>query len=267
MAGLQQLNDALSSQLNTIVYCLVLVMFRFYAFFALSPFFSKYAMTGFVRMGIIACVSIIVVPSAYAEAMAMKDGPTMQLAFALKELALGFFLSILTWLPVRGLEIAGVIIDTQRGATQSQSFDPIFSEQTTPTAILLAQIFSGYFFACGGFLLVLATMYKSFVIWPVFQPFPAIDEKHVALYLQMAGHVFFSAIVLVAPIAGFMLIADIAIAFLARSAQSLNALTLGMPVKSAIVLTMLLFYCGIMFPRTMEVFSQSLDMLAKVFQP
>ncbi|TPW28843.1 EscT/YscT/HrcT family type III secretion system export apparatus protein [Martelella alba] len=267
MSGMQQLNDALGNQSTTIIYCLVLVICRFYAFFALSPFFSKYAMTGFVRMGVIVCVSLLVVPSAYAEAMTMDSSLTIKFAFALKELALGFLLSILTWLPVRGLEMAGVILDTQRGATQSQSFDPIFSEQTTPTSIFLAQVFSGYFFAYGGFLMVLMTVYKSFELWPVLQPFPTIEIDHVLLYLQMAGHVFFSAVVLIAPIAGFMLIADIAIAFLARSAQSLNALTLGMPVKSAILFIVLMFYCGILFPRTMETFSQALDMMSKVFAP
>jgi len=61
-----------------------------------------------------------------------------------------------------------------------------------------------------------------------------------------------------------MLLADIAIALIARSAPTLNALTFGMPVKSGILLIMLVFYIDIAYPTVMDSFSRALQLTEQV---
>ena len=63
-----------------------------------------------------------------------------------------------------------------------------------------------------------------------------------------------------------MFISDIAVAFIARSAPTLNALTFGMPVKSSILLIMLGFYIEIAYPAVMEGFAGALSLTEKVFE-
>jgi len=178
-----------------------------------------------------------------------------------KELALGFFLGALIWLPVRGLELAGVLLDTQRGGTQAEDFDVVFSAQTTPVAIFLSQLFAGFFFSAGGFLMVMTMFYQSLEIWPPIELLPPLSHETLLLFIRFAGMVYFTAMVLVLPISGFMLLGDICIAFLARSAPSLNALTLGMPVKSAILLVMLIFYVAVLYPEVLETMAGALVLM------
>ncbi|WP_424978268.1 EscT/YscT/HrcT family type III secretion system export apparatus protein [Leisingera sp. S232] len=245
----------------------LLVMARFTGYFAVSPFFSKRAMGRSVRLGFILAAAFICAPPVVMELHSTPELGRNLHTLVIKEFILGFLLGVLTWLPVRGLEFAGVVLDTQRGSTQAQDYDVIFAAQTTPTAILLAQTFSAYFFTSGGLLMVLTMLFESTRIWPPAAPFPEISANSSALLIQFAGILFVTALAVAMPISGFMIIADIVIAFLARSAQSLNALTFGMPVKSGIMLILLFFYLEIVYPKIMMTFGETLAMMSKVLVP
>ncbi|MCP1846086.1 type III secretory pathway component EscT [Bradyrhizobium sp. USDA 4524] len=254
-------------KLQTVLMAFLILMGRFSGFFAISPFFSRRAMPRAVRLGIIAVPSIMCTP-ALVEALQATSGLSVQYAALVsKELMLGFFLGVLTWLPVRGLELAGTLFDTQIGSTQGQDLDVIFSAQTTSTAILLSQIFSGYFFSSAGFIIVMSMLFDSISIWPPTDMLPQLSANALPLFLRFSGMLFFTAVALTLPISGFLLLADIAIAFLTRTAQSLNALTFAPPVKSFIVLTMLGVYLEIAYPKIMEALATSITLMSKVLAP
>lgn len=252
------------ADLDAIVIALVLVTARFAAFFAASPLFSRTAMTRSIRLGIALAMAMMCAPMVAAGIAAQDNPPDILVYLVIKEFVFGFFLGTVLWLPVRGLELAGVIIDTQRGSTQAQDFDVVFTTQTTPTAILLAQIFAGYFFSSGAFLLVLNMLFDSVSIWSPADPFPRFTDNALPLMIRFAGNLFFAALSVVLPILGFMFLADIVIAFLARSAPSLNALTFGMPVKSAVALIMLIVYLNIIYPKMIETLEHGLEMISQV---
>ncbi|WP_011579460.1 MULTISPECIES: flagellar biosynthetic protein FliR [Chelativorans] len=255
-------------ELLDLLLAFLLSMTRLSGFFAISPFFSRKSMPRIVRFGTMAAMSFPIVSSLAAEVgteIARQGGALPSYpVLIVKELALGLFLGTLVWLPIRGLELAGVILDTQRGSTQAEDYDVVFSAQTTPTAIFLSQLFAGFFFAAGGFLMVMTIFYQSIAIWPPMDLLPAFTRETLLLFVRFAGMVYFTALVLVLPISGFMLLSDICIAFLARSAPSLNALTLGMPVKSAVLLVMLIFYIALLYPKLWETVAGSLVLMQQV---
>ena len=251
--------------MNFLILSQVLVGARVLAFLSISPFFSRRAMGGTVRVGLMIALSIILVPSVFGDFRANPSAAGQLVFLVFKELALGLILGMLVWLPIRGLEFAGVLLDTQRGSTTAQDFDVIFNAQTTPTAILIAQLFSGFFFASGGFLMAQLIIFDSFQVWPAVEMLPPLKEETYYLFGRFAGALIFTSIVFALPISGFMFMADVAIAFVARSAPTLNALTFGMPVKSAILLVMLNFYIDVAYPTVMQKFYEALEMTERVF--
>ena len=254
-------------RLNSLIMALLLIFARMQAFFSASPFFGGKALTRTLRGGLILGIAGFSAPTTAEVFLADTSLADIYLVLAIKELIIGYLLGFMTWLPMRGMEFTGVILDTQRGSMQAMDFDVIFNAQTTPTAIFLSQIFSGYFFAAGGFLIVQTLLFESLQVWPPQLPLPAISERGLFVFLKFGGALFLVAFVLSLPICGFMLLADITIAFLAKSAPTLNALTLGMPVKSAIMLIMLLFYIQIAFPHIFEIFQYGISALSDVFVP
>jgi type III secretion protein T len=251
--------------LNLLIVSQTLVGARILAFLAVSPFFGRAAMGRTVRIGLMIAMSILVVPDVFLQFRAAPEAAGSIVPLLLKEIVIGLVLGMIVWLPVRGIEMAGVLFDTQRGSTTAQDMDVIFNAQTTPTAILLSQLFSGFFFASGGFLMAQLLIYDSYQIWPAVEFLPPLDREAFFLFGRFAGILIFSSVVFALPIVGFMLLADIAITFLARSAPTLNALTFGMPVKSAILLIMLGLYIDIAFPAVMDSFASALAMTKAVF--
>jgi type III secretion protein T len=251
--------------LNLLILSQALVGARVLAFLTVSPFFGRQAMGRTVRIGLMIALSILVVPDVFQQ---FRDAPRSTGAVVpllAKEVVIGLVMGMIVWLPVRGIEMAGVLFDTQRGSTTAQDMDVIFNAQTTPTAILLSQLFSGFFFATGGFLMVQLLLFDSYAIWPAVDYLPPLDREAFYLFGRFAGILIFTSLVFALPISGFMFLADIAVAFIARSAPTLNALTFGMPVKSALLLIMLGFYIDIAFPAVMESFAASLEMIKTVF--
>ena len=234
-----------------VIMTLTLISVRMQAFLYLSPFFSKTAMARIVRAGFIVALSIILFPPTFITIRLDPDFRNFFFILVLKEILIGLVLGVMMWMPIRGLDLTGTLLDTQRGSTQAMGSDAVFGGQTTTTALFLLQIFSGYFFAVGGFRLIQNTLFRSAEIWPFTEALPLIEPVMIYKLVDLAGSMFFTAIALAIPISALMLLADIVISFLTKSAPTLNALTFGMPVKSFILSIMLFYYLDIAYPRIM----------------
>lgn len=245
--------DAIMRDANYVLMSIVLISARLLAFIYISPFFSSRAMTRTVRLGMVVAIGLVTTPPIFADLVANQTGAERFVALILKEIVIGLLLGALIWVPVHGIEFAGVLLDTQRGSSMAQDYNVVFSSpQATPTAILLSQIFSGFFFSVGGFLIVLQIIVASVEIWPPAAGLPDFSTRAAPLFIELAGSLLLVGVLFALPISGFMLLADVAIAFLAKLAPTLNALTFGMPAKSAILVIMLLFYVSIAFPMVIE---------------
>lgn len=244
---------------------MLLLSARINAFLYASPFFSRKSMPRVVKGSLIIVVGIFVIPSVVFNAKEDDFLINYYIILVVKEILLGLVLGVFTWLPIRGLELAGVVMDTQRGATMAQDFDVIFGDTVTPTAQLLAQLFSGYFFASGGMLIVLSILLDSFTIWPPGDGYPSLVTENMTLFVEIAGNMFFTAVVLGLMIFGLLLITDIAIAVIARSAPTLNALAFASPVKSMVMIFALIFYVDVAFPEIYAMFADALTSMKKLF--
>ena len=255
-----------ASDIDLVLQSIILVAARVQAFFYLAPFIGSRSMPRLVRTGLVMSLALIAMPSTVETLDNTNPRSFDFMGLLARNVMLGAFLGILVWLPVRGLEFVGVFLDTQRGATTAEDFDIIFNAQTTPTAILLSQIFSGYFFASGGFLIVTWLLTDSIILWPPANTFPMLNTAQTLLFIRIAGTIFFSALLIALPIAGFLFLGDIAVTLIARVAPTLNALAFAMPIKSAILLVMIIFYIELAFPVIFEKFSDSLNTMKLVLE-
>lgn len=252
--------------INVLIMAVVLSMSRIFAFLAASPILNRSNLPRMIRVGLTFGMSFMTVPSTFD---ALQQNPLVINFFVpllLKELVLGFLLGILVWMPIRGLELTGVLLDTQIGSANAQEMDPLFGAQTTLTAGFLLQVFGAFFFASGGFLMIQLLLFQSTQIWPPAEPLPPLADTAIVLFIQFTGQLFLVGVLYAAPISGMLLLADVIIAFVARSAPTLNALVFGMPVKTTITCMMLVIYVDTAFPAISGYFAQSLEMLKRLFE-
>jgi len=177
-------------------------------------------------------------------------------------LIIGFLLGILFW----AAESLGALIDNQRGASQAVGADPLSGGQMTPYASLLFQSVAMLFFQSGAFVSFLGILIESYAVWPVLSPLPALTgEALYTLMLRQADVVMRVAVTIGAPILALCFLTDFSLGLINRFAQQLNVFVLSMPIKSAVVLFVIIAYVSTM----LSVFGEGIrdmDVMFKLLQ-
>lgn len=237
----------LSDEFKPYLVALLLSLVRAYAFVSASQLLAPTAVPRLARQAAILVIVLPVVPINLEAARAFEPSVGLFALFFLKEYALGFLLGyMVAWL-FWAVQAAGAFIDNQRGAAIAASIDPLQGHETSPLGILFSQAFITYFFAVGGFLLVLDLIYQSYVSWPVTRGIPALSDVFPELILEVFDTGMRLMFVLAAPIIAIMFLAEFALAIVSRFAPQVQVFILAMPIKSAIAILILIFYFSTMF--------------------
>lgn len=155
------------------------------------------------------------------------------------ELLIGLVLGFCGAIPFWAVDMAGFIIDSLRGATMSAVFNPAMSVQSSLFGLLFSQFLCALFFISGGINLHLSVLYDSYHYLPPGKTLafnqPLLDFVRAEWQTLYRLCLSFSL-----PAVLVMVLADLALGLLNRSAQQLNVFFLAMPIKSMLVLLLLL---------------------------
>lgn len=245
----------------------VLSFFRIGGFIAFSPIFVKPAFSGIVRTGFFFSLGFIIVPHVFIELDGKSLEPSILFVTAIKEVILGFFLGFLAWLVVHAIQFAGVIIDTQRGATTSQDLNPLLTTTTTGLSNLLVHAFVAYFFAMGGFIVILEMILTSYNILPILSPLPKLDSQFKQFMFKETAAILKYGLILAAPIIIATLIVDLHIAYLSKKAQQIQPLTFSGPIKSAVAIFLIIFSLDQILPDALKRMMKSLEATVEIMSP
>ena len=121
-------------------------------------------------------------------------------------------------------------------------YSPLSGAQVSTTGIFFTQIVSTVFFVSGAVLLMLAALYKSYAIWPVFVDGISFTPGTPLQILGTVDDMLKVTVVISAPVIIVMFLATIGLGLVNRTAPQLNVFFLSMPVKSALGVAMLIVY-------------------------
>ena len=144
--------------------------------------------------------------------------------------------------PLYAAEVAGDVLDLQRGSSSASLSDPLGSTQSNITGTLLALIVIALYFASGCFDLTLRAIYDSYGIWPVRRILPLLSREAGGLLLSLLDTIVATGLMLVGPIVVCLLLVDLLFALIARAAPSLQPFYLSMTVKNLVFSLVLVLY-------------------------
>lgn len=257
------------TNIHTYLIVLLFSLPRISALLIIAPFFSDQLITGIARNIIIVNLTIILVPMVFAT-MPPDPMSTWQIAFIIvKEAFIGFTMGIIVGLTFFIADAAGSFIDTQRGSSMGQMFDPLLGDQGTTLGALFTKVVLYLFFTAGGFLAFLALLYNSYKFWPIFSFLPNLQNPLFPTFiLQIADEIMRKTVLLAAPVAIIMFLVEFGLGMMNRFAQQLNVFSLSMPIKSGVAMFIIVIY----FKIIVELFKiQMLDdrkmllLLEKIF--
>lgn len=158
-------------------------------------------------------------------------------------LLLGYAAAVVFWIA----EGVGVLIDNQAGFNNVQQTNPLSGEQNTPISNMLSQLAICGFYMLGGMVVLAGMLFESFKWWPltsVSSIWPSILEDFVRVY---TGRYLESVVKVAAPIVLVLILVDVGIGLLSKTAEKLEPNSLAQPIKATVALAMLLAILVIVF--------------------
>jgi type III secretion protein T len=226
---------------------IVVAVPRLFAACSVTPLLGSAAIPAMARVTFTLSMAIFLYPLHSAVLTAEPLGPLLWTGIIAKEILIGFCLGFVCSALIWVMEAIGAVLDTIIGSNNLFLYNPILNQESGPFSIMLGQVGAILFIAFGGFILMLQTLFTSFVNWPVFSFFPDFSESARIFLLQRSAEIISTALQLAMPTLTVLLLLDLGLGLLNRSASQLNAYTLSMPLKailSALFVALTLVFIG-----------------------
>jgi flagellar biosynthetic protein FliR len=150
-----------------------------------------------------------------------------------QEVVLGLLLGYAVTLIFSAVQFAAAILGLQFGFSLANVIDPTLTGQETVVGQFYSVLTGLIFFTINGHHHVLAGLARSFEVAPPlgYALFDAAQGTTVERLLTLSATLFEASLRIAMPIMGALLLADVAMAVIARSAPQMNVYFVGLPIK------------------------------------
>lgn len=241
LGPLADFDKAIDEILLLIAFCSI----RMFAALFVLPATGSQVIQGTVRYSFVVMLAVYVAvgvphPPELIELTAME-----WLGLVAKELligvALGFGASTVFWTA----ECVGAMMDMQTGYNNAQLTNPLSGQQSTPISGLLLQLVITVFWVLGGMQVFIGALMESFRVWPIFSPMPSLSGAAEVFLLQQGSTLLVAVVKFAAPVLLILVLVDLGIGLMTRTASKLEPGSLGQPIKGAVTVLLLAFLTGI----------------------
>jgi flagellar biosynthetic protein FliR len=192
---------------------------------AVAPIFSRNSIPNMVKLGFGVMLTLIILPTLpplpYFEIFSFQG-----LLILVQQLIIGLAIGFSMALVFAAVEVAGQLIGMSMGLGFASFFDPS-QGQTTAVSRFLALLAMLIFLSLDGHLMIVTAIANSFVSMPITVSGGGINPMKIAMW----GEVIFSAGLLLAlPAVVALLITNMALGILTRTAPQLNLFGIGFPI-------------------------------------
>lgn len=219
---------------------MLLVMARMGGFFLSAPLFSARQIPLPVKTFLVIGLSLILVSGrAVSYPDYITSAPVFVAALVVETLA-GYAIGLVTTLVFAAVQTAGQMMDMQMGFGIVNVLDPQSGIQLPLLGNFLYIISLLVFLGINGHHYLIAAIYQSYKILPIMGL--KIDGAFIAFLIKLGADMFVLAIKIAAPLVAALFIGDVAMGFMSRTVPQMNIFVVGLPVKIAGGLFMLLIF-------------------------
>jgi flagellar biosynthetic protein FliR len=236
---------------------------RCVAFVSIVPFFGGSAVPRQVKVATAVSFVLVVYPALAASLPpggTLNFGPIGYLLLLLKEVCIGFTLGYVVSLIFEAVQVAGRIIDTQRGASMGETLAPQLQLQVSEIGQLKLQFAIVLFLALGAHRFFIRGLFQSFEVLPALT-FPKLPPGFSPLLehvVNLSGQSLVISVQLAGPVIVTLFLTDVFFGLLNRIAPQINVFFLSMPFKMMIGLLIVLLAFPLYQERYIYYFKQSI---------
>ena len=228
---------------------------RLFGFALLLPFFNGRILPAAIRGAVFLALTVVLLPPLAEQLKHNPLPPFVHVAYAMKEMALGFLLGFPVALIFLVPQSVGDFIDNQRGAGVASLFNPAFGGQSNLLGIFLGETFLAVFLALGGMALLVKILYDSYLLYPVLAPLPPFNQEALSAFVGDFANFLALIVKLAAPVIFVMMVAEIGLGLIGRFAPQLQVFFLAMSLKSVLAIFFLIFYTSVVIDASWQEFT------------
>ncbi len=217
---------------------------RLLAFLVVVPFFGGAAVPARVKVATATAFVVIVYPSLAAglKGGALQFGPLGFIGLLAKEAFVGFTLGFVASLVFEAVQVAGRVIDFQRGSTMAELFAPQLQTRVSELGQFKLQLAIVIFLAIGAHHFFIGALLRSFELIPA-TGFPQLQAgwtPAAEFITKLTGGVISVGVQLAVPAMVALLLTDLFFGLVNRVAPQINVFFLSLPVKMAVGIAVVL---------------------------
>ena len=236
---------------------------RLVSFFSIVPFFGGAAVPPRVKVATAMSLVVILYPALEASVPVNQPlgfGPVGFIALLAKEVLVGFTLGFIASLIFEAVQVAGRIVDFQRGSTMGELYAPQIQSQVSELGQFKLQLAIVLFIVIGAHRFFIGALLQSYDFIPAlgFPKFGAGWSPAAELIVMMTASVISIGLQLAAPALVALLLTDLFFGIINRVAPQVNVFFLSMPVKMLVGIIAVLIVLPMLAMRMQFFFGEAL---------
>ncbi len=251
------------AQINAWLISFIWPLTRILGLIMVAPVFAHSSVPRRVRIGLGVFIALIIAPTLPP----MPDvglGSWQGLLILIQQLLIGMAIGFIMRVVFAAVEAAGEIVGLQMGLGFATFFDPQSAGQTLVISQFFNLLATLLFMAVNAHLLLLRVLTESFRSLPISpQPLAAAGFYTVSGY---GSTVFSVGLQLALPLIAILLMTNLALGILTRSAPQLNIFAIGFPITLGVGLIALDVTLPYFTPQLEHVFQNGFEATAQVIR-
>ncbi|MCE8034542.1 flagellar biosynthetic protein FliR [Billgrantia tianxiuensis] len=236
---------------------------RILAFFSAAPLWGHSSVPRQAKVGLAFLVTLVIAPVLPP----MPDVPIMSwagLGLMVEQMLIGIAIGLVMHVVFSVVQAAGEFIGLQMGLAFATFFDAGSGTNTMILSRVFFMITLLMFLALGGHLMVLEALVSSFHGLPV--GIGAFNPAAFEMLVRYGGTIFVAGMSLALPLVGSLLIINLAMGILNRSAPQLTVFNIGFPTSLTVGLILLMVLMTDMGRFLQRLFSHGIQFLYSLIE-
>jgi len=240
-----------AGDVTPLIVTFVLAFARLVTAISFSPFMGGNAVSSKIKVGLAVVVTAVLYPTIADASQLVTPGPVYLAGLVLKEILIGMIIGYVSQMVFYAVQMAGTIIDTQRGMNQMTFVAPQLPGNVSILGQIKFQAAIALFLTFNGHLIYLRGLSNSFQGLPVgqFPPIRAGLQSVIDQIVRVSANVVATGLQLSAPVLIALFLVDVSFAALGKVAPQINVHSESQPVKSLVGLGVFLLAMGLVFQR------------------
>jgi len=247
-----------SAQLDAFLVAWCFPMARILAMVGTSPLFGNNNIPRRIRIAFGLILGFAIIP-VLPPAPPIQPGTWHGIAIFAIQILIGLGMGLTLRLVMTAVDMAGDIIGLQMGLSFAVFFDPGSSGRTAVLSQLFTLFASLVFLAINGHLFLIRVLAQSFEMVPIGSG--VLSGSAWFMLLRVGTIIFGTGLLLSLPIIAALLVTNIALAVLTRSAPQLNIFAIGFPITSTVGMLIMIVSLNGFAPVLQRLFDQGFELV------